>query len=101
MLKAHVYLMGNFVKLSKQLSNGNGLWVHCCEDDLLLITVVPLVHESQGVCKNVQHFGLASERLSNQHEPDTKKEEEKDVSMQYHVSYIPYKTVPRTMCVET
>lgn len=41
--------MGNRVKLSKELSHGDGLWVQCPEDDLLLLTISSLIHEIQCV----------------------------------------------------
>lgn len=51
--KAQAHLMGDWVKLSKELSHGNGLWVHCPEDDLLLLIIPFLIHESQSVSQDV------------------------------------------------
>lgn len=61
--------MGNKIKLSKELSHGNGLWVQCPVDDPLL-SVALLIHERQRVGQNMQYFGLSSKRLPYQHETD-------------------------------
>lgn len=66
-------LVGNKVKLPKELPHCDGLWVQCHEDDSLLFAKASTVHQSQCVGKNVQHFGLPSKWLSYQHEPKRKK----------------------------
>lgn len=66
------YLMGNQVELSKKLAHGDRLWVQCHEDDFLLFAEAFIVQQSQCVGKNVQHFCLPGERLSDQHESESK-----------------------------
>lgn len=71
--KVLAYLMGNKVKLSKELPHCDGLWVQCHEDDPLLLTKAFTVHQSECVGENVKHFGLPSKGFSYQHEPWRKK----------------------------
>lgn len=66
--KVWAYLMGNKVKLPKELPHCDGLWVQCHKDDSFLFAQASTVHQSQCVGKNVQHFGLPGKRFSHQHE---------------------------------
>lgn len=63
------HLVRDGIELAKELTHGDGLGIDGAIDHPLLLVVATLVHEGQRVCEHMQHFGLASKRLPNKHEP--------------------------------
>lgn len=61
------YLMWNWIKLSKELSHCNRLWVQSPENDLLFVSVSVVIHEGHCISQNVQNLCLPSKRFSDQH----------------------------------
>lgn len=60
--------MRYWVKLSEELTHGDGLRVDRSVNDLLLLIQSFLIQESQNLSHDMENLSLACERLSHKHE---------------------------------
>ena len=62
------YLMGDRIKLSKELAHSDGLGIDGAVESLFLLIQTLFIQEGESVCEDMQDLRLTSKGLTNQHE---------------------------------
>lgn len=60
--------MGHGIKLSKQLTHGNGFGVYYPGDNPLIFLFTLIAQHSHSTLQSLKHLGLATKRLTHKHE---------------------------------